>query len=82
LNQTRAHPGIARESKFQGPGISPVALANFAVSGSDIRGMIYQIELANQFRPQVILLSGRLNDLISYAPGGLQSSQHLELKPI
>jgi NADH:ubiquinone oxidoreductase subunit D len=22
LNQTRAHPGIARESKFQGPGIS------------------------------------------------------------
>ena len=21
LNQTRAHPGIARESKFQGPGI-------------------------------------------------------------
>ena len=23
LNQTRAHPGIARESKFQGPGITP-----------------------------------------------------------
>jgi hypothetical protein len=22
LNQTRAHPGIARESKFQGPGIN------------------------------------------------------------
>jgi hypothetical protein len=22
LNQTRAHPGIARESKFEGPGIS------------------------------------------------------------
>ena len=22
LNQTRAHPGIARESKFQGPGMS------------------------------------------------------------
>jgi putative DNA methylase len=25
LNQTRAHPGIARESKFQGPGIRPLA---------------------------------------------------------
>jgi lysophospholipase L1-like esterase len=47
-------------------GLSPVAVANLAVSGSDIRGMIHQIDLADQFRPQVILLSGGLNDLISY----------------
>jgi lysophospholipase L1-like esterase len=47
-------------------GVSPVAVANLAVSGSDIRGMIHQIDLANQFRPQVILVSGGLNDLISY----------------
>jgi lysophospholipase L1-like esterase len=47
-------------------GISPVAVANLAASGSDIRGMIHQIDLADQFRPQVILISGGLNDLISY----------------
>jgi lysophospholipase L1-like esterase len=47
-------------------GISPVAVANLAASGSDIRGMIHQIDLAAQFRPQVILISGGLNDLISY----------------
>src|SRR5215831_8911328 len=28
LNQTRAHPGIARESKFQGPGISACWLSS------------------------------------------------------
>jgi lysophospholipase L1-like esterase len=47
-------------------GLSPVAVANLAVSGSDIRGMIHQIDLADQFRPQIILLSGGLNDLTSY----------------
>jgi lysophospholipase L1-like esterase len=47
-------------------GPSPVAVANLAVGGSDIRGMIHQIDLADQFRPQVILISGGLNDLISY----------------
>jgi lysophospholipase L1-like esterase len=47
-------------------GISPVAVANLAASGSDIRGMIHQIDLADQFRAQVILISGGLNDLISY----------------
>jgi lysophospholipase L1-like esterase len=47
-------------------GLSPVAVANLAVSGSDIRGIIHQIDLADQFRPQVILISGGLNDLISY----------------
>lgn len=47
-------------------GLSPVAAANLAVSGSDIRGMIRQIDLADQFRPQVILFSGGLNDIISY----------------
>jgi lysophospholipase L1-like esterase len=47
-------------------GLSPVAVANLAVSGSDIRGMTHQIDLADQFRPQVILISGGLNDLISY----------------
>jgi lysophospholipase L1-like esterase len=47
-------------------GLSPVAVANLAVSGSDIRGMIHQIDLVDQFRPQVILISGGLNDLISY----------------
>jgi lysophospholipase L1-like esterase len=47
-------------------GLSPVAVANLAVSGSDIRGMIHQIDLAGQLHPQVILISGGLNDLISY----------------
>jgi lysophospholipase L1-like esterase len=47
-------------------GISPLAVANLAARGSDIRGMIHQIDLADQFRPQVILISGGLNDLISY----------------
>jgi lysophospholipase L1-like esterase len=47
-------------------GLNPVAVANLAVSGSDIRGVIHQIDLAGQFRPQVILISGGLNDLISY----------------
>ena len=47
-------------------GLSPVAVANLAVSGSDIRGIIHQIDLSDQFRPQVILISGGLNDLISY----------------
>ena len=47
-------------------GLSPVAVANLAVSGSDVRGVTHQINLADQFRPQVILISGGLNDLISY----------------
>jgi hypothetical protein len=56
-------------------GLSPVALVNLAVSGSDIRGMTHQIDLADQFRPQVILISGGLNDLISYeAP--LEATRH------
>ena len=47
-------------------GLSPVAVANLAVSGSDVRGVTHQINLADQFRPQVILISGGLNDLINY----------------
>jgi lysophospholipase L1-like esterase len=47
-------------------GLNPVAVANLAVSGSDIRDMTHQIDLADQFRPQVMLISGGLNDLISY----------------
>ena len=31
-------------------GLSPVAVVNLAVSGSDIRGMTHQIDLADQFR--------------------------------
>ena len=47
-------------------GFSPVAVANLAVSGSDIRGITRQIDLADQFRPEVVLISGGLNDLINY----------------
>jgi len=47
-------------------GFSPVAVANLAVSGSDIRGITRQIDLADQFQPEVVLISGGLNDLINY----------------
>jgi lysophospholipase L1-like esterase len=56
-------------------GLSPVAVANLAVSGSDIRGIIHQIDLADQFRPQVMLISSGFNDLISYE-ASLEAIRH------
>jgi lysophospholipase L1-like esterase len=47
-------------------GLSPVAVANLAVAGSDIRGITHQLDLAHHFRPQVVLISGGINDLINY----------------
>ena len=46
-------------------GFSPVAVSNLAVSGADIRAIARQTELAHQLRPQVVLISGGINDLIN-----------------
>jgi lysophospholipase L1-like esterase len=47
-------------------GIHPTAVANLAVGGADIRRITNQIEQARQLRPQVVLISGGINDLIRY----------------
>jgi lysophospholipase L1-like esterase len=47
-------------------GLSPVAVANLAVAGSDLRRITRQIELAHDLRPQIMLISGGINDLINY----------------
>ena len=47
-------------------GLSPVAVANLAVGGSDLRGITRQIELAHDLRAQIMLISGGINDLINY----------------
>jgi hypothetical protein len=46
-------------------GFSPVALSNLAVSGADIRAITRQVELAQYLRPQVVFISGGINDLIN-----------------
>jgi hypothetical protein len=46
-------------------GLSPVALSNLAVSGADIRAITRQVELAQDLRPQVVFISGGINDLIN-----------------
>jgi lysophospholipase L1-like esterase len=46
-------------------GLSPVAVANSAAPGADIRGITHQIELAHDLRPQVMLISGGINDIIN-----------------
>jgi lysophospholipase L1-like esterase len=47
-------------------GLSPVAVANLAAAGSDFRRISRQIELAQDLWPQIILISGGINDLINY----------------
>jgi lysophospholipase L1-like esterase len=47
-------------------GLNPVAVANLAAAGSDLRGITRQIELAHDLRPQIMLISGGINDLINY----------------
>ena len=47
-------------------GLSPVAVANLAAAGSDLRRITRQIELAHDLRPQIMLISGGINDLIYY----------------
>ena len=47
-------------------GFSPVAVANLAAAGADLRRITRQIELAHDLRPQIMLISGGLNDLINY----------------
>jgi lysophospholipase L1-like esterase len=47
-------------------GLSPVAVANLAVAGSDLRRITRQIELAHGLRPKIMLISGGINDLINY----------------
>jgi len=47
-------------------GLSPVAVANLAAAGSDLRRITRQIELAHNLRPQIMLISGGINDLINY----------------
>jgi GDSL-like Lipase/Acylhydrolase family len=47
-------------------GFSPVAVANLAAAGADLRQITRQIELAHDLRPQIMLISGGLNDLINY----------------
>jgi hypothetical protein len=44
-------------------GFSPVALSNLAVSGADIRAITRQVELAQYLWPQVVFISGGINDL-------------------
>src|ERR1700730_16594379 len=46
-------------------GFSPVGLSNLAVSGADIRAITRQVELAQDLRPQVVFISGGINDLIN-----------------
>jgi lysophospholipase L1-like esterase len=46
-------------------GLSPVAVANLAAAGSDLRRITRQIELAHDLRPQIMLISGGINDLIN-----------------
>jgi lysophospholipase L1-like esterase len=45
-------------------GLSPVAVANLATGGADLRHISRQIELAQDLRPQVMLISGGGNDII------------------
>ena len=45
-------------------GLSPVAVANLATGGADLRHISRQIEMAQDFRPQVMLISGGGNDII------------------
>jgi lysophospholipase L1-like esterase len=47
-------------------GFSPVAVANLAAAGADLRRITRQIELAHDLRPQIMLISGGVNDLINY----------------
>ena len=47
-------------------GLSPVAVANLAAAGADLRRITHQIELAHDLRPQTMLISGGINDLIYY----------------
>jgi len=47
-------------------GLSPVAVANLAAAGADLRRITRQIELAHDLRPQIMLISGGINDLINY----------------
>src|SRR5262249_29928143 len=47
-------------------GLNPVAVANLAAAGADLRRITRQIELAHDLRPQIMLISGGLNDLIHY----------------
>ena len=47
-------------------GLSPVAVANLAVGGSDLRQITHQLDQAHHFRPQVVLISGGGNDLLNY----------------
>jgi lysophospholipase L1-like esterase len=42
-----------------------VALSNLAVSGADIRAITRQVELAQYLWPQVVFISGGINDLIN-----------------
>jgi hypothetical protein len=46
-------------------GLSPVAVANLAAAGADLRRITRQVELARDFRPQIMLISGGINDLIN-----------------
>ena len=46
-------------------GFSPVAVANLAAAGADIRPITRQVELAQYLRPQVVFISGGINDLIN-----------------
>jgi hypothetical protein len=55
-----------RVSVEVGLGLSPVAVANLAAAGSDLRRVTRQIELAHDLRPQIMLISGGINDLINY----------------
>jgi hypothetical protein len=46
-------------------GLSPLAVTNLAVRGADIRDITHQIERAHHFRPQVVIISGGINDLVN-----------------
>jgi lysophospholipase L1-like esterase len=47
-------------------GLSPVAVANLAAAGADLRRITRQVELARDFRPQIMLISGGINDLLNH----------------
>jgi lysophospholipase L1-like esterase len=46
-------------------GLSPLAVTNLAVRGADLRDITHQIDRAHYFRPQVVIISGGINDLIN-----------------
>jgi hypothetical protein len=41
-------------------------VANLAAAGSDLRRITRQIELAHDLRPQIMLISDGINDLINW----------------